>query len=239
MKLGIIGLPNTGKSTLFNALTKAKVPAESYPFCTIEPNIGTVPVPDERLPILQKIYNAQKIVAAVVNFVDIAGLVKDANKGEGLGNKFLAHIREVDAIIHIVRCFEDNDVIHVDGSIDPLRDIDTIKTELILADIESLENQKEKAEKQIRTVNDKKIKEKLNLIQEIINHLNTGKPAKLFIDSFDDKDELLKDNTIFKSGVTILVLILKRKKLLFSRAIKSSSASLILSIISFNSERNY
>ena len=193
MKLGIIGLPNAGKSTLFNALTNANIPAENYPFCTIEPNTGIVHVPDHRLPELQKIYNAQKIVPAVVNFVDIAGLVKGASKNEGLGNKFLTHIREVDAIIHIIRCFKDNNVIHVDGSIDPLRDIETINTELILADIQSLEKQKEKAEKSMRVTNDKESKEKIDLINKLLNFLNTGKQAKLFIDSIDDKNNLIND----------------------------------------------
>ncbi len=213
MKLGIIGLPNAGKSTLFNALTNAEVPSENYPFCTIEPNVGTVLVPDERLPVLQNIYNAQKIVPAFVNFVDIAGLVKGASKGEGLGNKFLSHIREVDAVIHIVRCFEDNNVIHVDGSIDPLRDIETINTELILADIESLEKQKDKAEKSIRVVNDKNVKEKLDLIEKLLKHLNNGKNAKLFVDSIDDKQELINDLFLLTVKPVIYVANLKEDDL--------------------------
>ena len=136
MKLGIVGLPNVGKSTLFNSLTKAGAESANYPFCTIDPNVGVVPVPDFRLKLLSDLYNSEKITPAVIEFVDIAGLVKGASKGEGLGNQFLANIREVDAIVHVVRCFEDPNVIHVDGSVDPLRDIETINLELIFSDIE-------------------------------------------------------------------------------------------------------
>ena len=139
MKIGIVGLPNVGKSTLFNAITNAGAECANYPFCTIEPNVGVVPVPDERLDELAKIYNPQKVTHAIIEFVDIAGLVKGASKGEGLGNKFLSHIREVDSIAQVVRCFENPNVVHVDGSIDPLRDIETINLELIFADIETLE----------------------------------------------------------------------------------------------------
>ena len=142
MKLGIVGLPNVGKSTLFNSITKAGAECANYPFCTIEPNVGVVPVPDERLDVLAKMYNPEKVTHAVIEFVDIAGLVKGASKGEGLGNKFLSHIRETDAIVEVVRCFENSNIVHVDGSIDPIRDIETINLELIFADIETVNKRK-------------------------------------------------------------------------------------------------
>lgn len=160
MKLGIVGLPNVGKSTLFNSLTKAGAESANYPFCTIDPNVGIVPVPDARLQVLSDMYDSAKIVPAVIEFVDIAGLVKGASKGEGLGNQFLANIREVDAIVHVVRCFEDSNVVHVDGSVNPLRDIETINFELIFADIEVLERRIAKSARAAH--NDKRLPQKWN-----------------------------------------------------------------------------
>ena len=176
MKLGIIGLPNVGKSTLFNSLTKAKADAQNYPFCTIDPNIGVVSVPDERLDRLTELYHSQKTTPAVIEFVDIAGLVKGASKGEGLGNQFLSNIREVDAVVHVVRCFEDPNVIHVDGSIDPLRDIETITLELIFSDLEVLE--KRAAKNQKAAMNDKQIRRELEIVRELIVLLESGKCAR-------------------------------------------------------------
>ena len=150
MKLGVVGLPNVGKSTLFNAITAAGAQAANYPFCTIEPNTGVVAVPDGRLDILAEMYHPEKYTPAVIEFVDIAGLVRGASKGEGLGNKFLSHIREVDALVHVVRCFEDGNVIHVEGSVDPIRDIETIETELLLADIETCQKRADRARKIVK-----------------------------------------------------------------------------------------
>ena len=186
MKLGIVGLPNVGKSTLFNSLTKAGAESANYPFCTIDPNVGIVAVPDERLKLLGDFYHSKKVTPAVIEFVDIAGLVKGASKGEGLGNQFLANIREVDAIVHVVRCFEDSNVIHVDGKIDPVRDIETINLELIFSDLEILERRISKAVRAAR--NDKTIAKELALMERIKAHLEDGKMAKSF-DDINDEDE--------------------------------------------------
>ena len=185
MKLGIVGLPNVGKSTLFNSLTKAGAESANYPFCTIDPNIGIVAVPDERLKLLGDMYQSKKVTPAVIEFVDIAGLVKGASKGEGLGNQFLSNIREVDAIVHVVRCFEDTNVIHVDGSVDPLRDIETINLELIFSDLEVLERRLSKVSKAARM--DKTCAKELALLERIKGHLESGKPAKTM--EADDEDE--------------------------------------------------
>ena len=186
MKLGIVGLPNVGKSTLFNSLTKAGAESANYPFCTIDPNVGVDTVPDERLNVLGEMYHTKKIIPAAIEFVDIAGLVKGASKGEGLGNQFLANIREVDAIVHVVRCFEDSNIVHVDGSIDPLRDIETINLELIFSDLEILERRISKAVRAAR--NDKTIAKELALMERIKAHLEDGKMAKSF-DDINDEDE--------------------------------------------------
>ena len=186
MKLGIVGLPNVGKSTLFNSLTKAGAESANYPFCTIDPNVGVVTVPDERLDVLGEMYHTKKIIPAAIEFVDIAGLVKGASKGEGLGNQFLANIREVDAIVHVVRCFEDSNIVHVDGSIDPLRDIETINLELIFSDLEILERRIAKTAKVAR--NDKAAAKELALLQKIKEHLEEGKLAKTFSGTEDEEE---------------------------------------------------
>lgn len=176
MKLGIVGLPNVGKSTLFNAITKAGAESANYPFCTIEPNIGVAAVPDERLEKLAEMYKSERIVPTIIEFVDIAGLVRGASRGEGLGNKFLSHIREVDAIVHTVRCFEDTNITHVDETIDPVRDIETINLELIFADLESLEKRMEKTRKALK--GEKKYQADLDLMEKIKENLEKGIPAR-------------------------------------------------------------
>jgi len=177
MKLGIVGLPNVGKSTLFNAITQAGAEAANYPFCTIEPNVGVVTVPDYRLEILATLNNSQKILPAIIEFVDIAGLVKGASRGEGLGNKFLSHIREVDSIIHVVRCFEDKNIVHVDGSVDPLRDVETINFELIFADIETIDKRLERSKKMVKN-GDKKVIAEVELFTRVKEGLESGKNAR-------------------------------------------------------------
>ena len=186
MKLRIVGLPNVGKSTLFNSLTKAGAESANYPFCTIDPNVGIVPVPDKRLKLLGDMYQSKKVTPAVIEFVDIAGLVKGASKGEGLGNQFLSNIREVDAIVHVVRCFEDSNVIHVDGSVNPIRDIETINLELIFSDLEILERRIAKTTKLAN--NDKKAAKELVLQKRIKEHLEEGKLAKTFVTEDEDEE---------------------------------------------------
>ncbi|MBQ4534514.1 MAG: redox-regulated ATPase YchF [Ruminococcus sp.] len=200
MKLGMVGLPNVGKSTLFNALTNAGAESANYPFCTIEKNVGIVSVPDERLDKLAEMYEPDKFTPATLEFVDIAGLVKGASKGEGLGNKFLADIREVDAIVHVVRCFEDTNIIHVDGSINPLRDIETINLELIFSDIEMIDRRIDRAKKAVK--GDKKYLAEIEFLERLKAHLENGKSARAF-DFTDDERELIKSTPLLSAKPVI------------------------------------